>query len=105
MIELGTSTLQYLTPYRRPPDYRRMETDKLAEDFVRQIEKTISSKRIERALDVLAYWIVRLGPDGEKCLPIYDRLENELVDMKKREERLRDIRKRVQRNCASSNTQ
>jgi hypothetical protein len=77
----------------------------LADDFVRQIEKIISSERIERALDVLAYWIVRLGPDGEKCLPIYDRLENELIDMKKREERLRDIRKRVQRNCASSNTQ
>lgn len=55
----------------------------------------ITRERIERALNVLAQWMVRLGPEGVKCLPIYERLEQELDQLKSREAKLSEIRKRA----------
>ncbi|KAB2758003.1 hypothetical protein F9K81_11680 [Brucella anthropi] len=57
--------------------------------------KPITAERIERAMDVLAMWIIKLGVDGEKCIPIYDRLETELRALKHHEQRMQDIQRRA----------
>lgn len=51
----------------------------------------ITRERIERAMDALAQWMVRLGPDGVKCLPIYERLERELETLSSTESKMAEI--------------
>lgn len=51
----------------------------------------ITRERIERAMDTLAQWMVRLGPDGVKCLPIYERLERELEALSSKESKMVEI--------------
>lgn len=58
----------------------------------------ITSERIERALDVLAHWMVKLGPDGVKCLPIYERLERELEEMSSTESKMAEVIARANRS-------
>lgn len=58
----------------------------------------ITRDRIERAMDALAQWMVRLGPDGVKCLPIYERLELELETLSSTESKMAEIFARAKRS-------
>ena len=58
----------------------------------------ITRERIERAMDALAQWMVRLGPDGVKCLPIYERLERELEALSSTESKMAEIFARAKRS-------
>ena len=58
----------------------------------------ITRERIERALDALAQWMVRLGPDGVKCLPFYERLERELDALSSTESKMAEIFARAKRS-------
>lgn len=58
----------------------------------------ITRDRIERAMDALAQWMVRLGPDGVKCLPIYERLEGELEALSSTESKMAEIFARAKRS-------
>ncbi len=58
----------------------------------------ITRERIERAMDALAQWMVRLGQDGVKCLPIYERLERELEALSSTESKMAEIFARAKRS-------
>ncbi|GEM_PF-1901255 len=58
----------------------------------------ITRERIERAMDALAQWMVRLGADGVKCLPIYERLERELEALSSTESKMAEIFARAKRS-------
>ncbi|MFB8343300.1 hypothetical protein ACWGNA_19785 [Brucella cytisi] len=60
-------------------------------DGVSGQSQPITRERIERALNVLAQWMMRLGPDGVKCLPIYERLERELETLSSTESKMAEI--------------
>jgi len=60
--------------------------------------KPITLDRIEKALDYLAGAIVRHGAEGEKLLPIYERLEREADERRKVDEKLATVRARFQRS-------
>ena len=58
-------------------------------------DEKITIARIERAMDVLAYWMIELGEEGKKCLPIYERLETELEQRKKTEAKMEEVFERA----------
>lgn len=60
--------------------------------------KGLTIDRVERALDKLAETIVFLGDDGVNALPICERLERELADMKQHEAKMDEIRARAARS-------
>ncbi|XAZ24038.1 hypothetical protein LVY75_12485 [Sinorhizobium sp. B11] len=66
-----------------------------------QSDKPITAKRIEHALDRLAEVTVRLGAEGYKCIPIYERLERELADHRAREQKMLEIRERARKSKAA----
>lgn len=57
----------------------------------------ITTARIERAMDILAHWMVKLGDDGVKCLPIYERLEMELEQLSSTENKMAEVFARAKR--------
>ncbi|CCF19075.1 protein of unknown function [Pseudorhizobium banfieldiae] len=58
------------------------------------MNQQITPERIERALDRVAEIIVDLK-DGQKCLPIYERLEAELKAMRAAENTMASVMQRV----------
>lgn len=60
--------------------------------------RPVTPERIERAMDALARWMVRLGSDGVKCLPIYERLERELEALSSTESKMAEIYARAKRS-------
>ena len=58
----------------------------------------ITSERVETALDKLAQAIVRLGPKGERALPIYERLERELEALRANEAKMAAVYERARRS-------
>lgn len=60
-------------------------------------QQPITTARIERAMDILAHWMVKLGDDGVKCLPIYERLEMELEQLSSTENKMAEVFARAKR--------
>ncbi|WP_411905975.1 hypothetical protein [Rhizobium mayense] len=60
--------------------------------------KPVTAERIERALDVVARYIIELGDEGPAILPIYRRLKDELAKLKVEEAEMAEIRQRAQRS-------
>ena len=60
--------------------------------------RPVTAERIEKGLDDLASIMVKLGDKGAKCMPIYERLERELVLMKSGEDKMAAIRERAKRS-------
>lgn len=58
----------------------------------------ITIVRIERALDCLAKVMVSAGKGGVRYLPIYERLEWELEELKTTKRKMNEIRVRAQRS-------
>lgn len=56
---------------------------------------TLTVDRLESALDVLAEAIVFMGEEGAKFLPIFKRIEEELVALNARNEALASVISRV----------
>ncbi len=63
-----------------------------------KLDEPLTVQRVERALDKLAETIVFLGDDGQKLLPLYDRLEKELAALKSSDSRMDEIRARAARS-------
>ena len=63
-----------------------------------KLDEPLTVQRVERALDKLAETIVFLGDDGQKLLPLYDRLEQELAALKSSDSRMDEIRARAARS-------
>jgi len=66
--------------------------------------RAITPERIEAALDKLAIAMVRLGPEGARALPIYERLERELEALRVTETKMARVRERA-RVASFSNKQ
>lgn len=66
--------------------------------FKDRLNEPISTKRIERALNRLSEIMVKLGAEGEKCLPIYERLERELAEYRVRERKMKEVRERARKS-------
>ena len=66
-------------------------------DSRRTKPQPITIARIERAMDILAHWMVKLGDDGMKCLPIYDRLGMELEQLSSTESKMAEVFARAKR--------
>lgn len=60
-------------------------------------ETEITAERIERALDKLAHFMVRLGAEGPRLLPIYERLEAELASRQDLDNKMAEVRERARR--------
>lgn len=60
--------------------------------------KPITTERIERGLDTLATWMVKLGDKGVECLPIYERLERELEALKAKNSQMAAVHARVKQS-------
>lgn len=58
----------------------------------------ITSERVEAALDKLAHAMMRLGPKGERVLPIYERLERELEALRVNEAKMASVRDQARRS-------
>ena len=58
-------------------------------------EIPVTKERIERAMDTLACFMMRLGEEGEQLLPLYERLETELSAMQAKEAKMALIRERA----------
>lgn len=71
---------------------------------IQRREKPITPERIERALDRLAQIMVDLGPDGPQCLPIYERLEQELAALQVTEYKMAAVRDRLTRSSRRTAT-
>ncbi|MGR9169625.1 hypothetical protein [Rhizobium sp. KDH_Rht_773_N] len=69
--------------------------------FKTRLDKPITAKRIERAMNRLAEIMVKLGPEGENCLPIYERLERELTGYRAREQKMMEVSERAKQSKAS----
>ncbi|WP_168259452.1 hypothetical protein [Rhizobium laguerreae] len=65
--------------------------------FKDRLDEPISAKRIEWALDRLAEIMVRLCEEGQKCLPIYKRLEAELATYRAQERDMVAVGERAKR--------
>jgi hypothetical protein len=65
------------------------------------LDKPVTAKRIERALNGCAEIMVRLGKEGEQLIPIYERLERELTDYRAREQKMLEIRERAKKSKAA----
>lgn len=57
----------------------------------------ITVERIERALDKLAEVMLAI-PNGDRCLPIYERLETELAAYRAKEDKMAAVRERAHRS-------
>lgn len=66
-----------------------------------RLDKPITAKRIERALNRMAEIIVTLGKEGEQLLPGYERLERELADYQAREQKMNEVRERAKKSKAA----
>lgn len=60
----------------------------------------ITVERIERWLDGVAVAIEMAGPNGGVYLPIYERLERELVTMRQRQASMTSVQARLERLSA-----
>ncbi len=58
----------------------------------------ISADRIEKALDKLAGFMVRLGARGPTLLPIYERLEKELEARREVDGKMAAVRARLKQS-------
>ncbi|MBX4899483.1 hypothetical protein [Rhizobium bangladeshense] len=58
----------------------------------------VTLERIERALDLLAEFIVKKGRDGYKWVPVYKKLDTELTRLKALKDDMHAIRERAQRS-------
>lgn len=58
-------------------------------------EPEITEERIERALDKLSVFMMRLGPRGPRLLPIYERLEAELTALRAKERKMMEVQARA----------
>lgn len=70
----------------------------------RSPDKPITAKRIERALNRLAEVMVKLGSEGQICLPIYERLESELASYRAQEQKMLEVRVRAKRSKGRSSS-
>lgn len=61
-------------------------------------EMPLTADRVERALDGLAEIMVKLGPEGRKCLPIYESIEKDLAVMRSAEDKMAAVRERAKRS-------
>lgn len=71
-----------------------------ANGFALAPQPKLTAERIERALNRLAEIMIKLGSQGERCLPIYERLETELATWRAREHKMVEARERVKRSKA-----
>lgn len=55
----------------------------------------VTVERLEGALDCLAEVMVEMGNDGAVYLPIYERLERELAEMRSAQDKMTAIRERA----------
>lgn len=82
------------------PDIIRQLGQERAE-FLAEVEelknKLYRAEVDNAAKDALAQWMVRLGSDGVKCLPIYERLERELETLSSTESKMAEIFARAKR--------
>lgn len=67
----------------------------------RSSEKPITAGRIERALNRLSEIMVQLGPEGDICMPIYERLESELTVYRAREQKSAEVHERARNSKAA----
>lgn len=58
----------------------------------------VTAERIENALDTLARLMIDLGPEGERCIPIFERLEQELAAIKSGQDKMSAVRDRLKRS-------
>lgn len=68
-------------------------------------ERAVTVERIERALDLLAEYIVKKGDEGWKWVPIYKKLDDELTRLKTLEDDMKVIRERARRSKAKRSRQ
>lgn len=66
----------------------------------RDQSEPITVERIERALDTLALVMVQSGEEGSVYLPIYQRLERELTELRAEEDAMSRVLARVRRSMA-----
>ena len=57
----------------------------------------ITAHRVELCLDILAGTISHMGDEGEKLIPMYQRMERELETLKARQDTMSSITARLKR--------
>lgn len=67
-------------------------------------QTTLTTARLERTLDALASIIVGEGERGRQLLPLYQRLENELAEMKAETDLMSAVRQRAKRSSDQTET-
>jgi hypothetical protein len=60
--------------------------------------RPVTAERLERALDRLAEIMIDLGDEGRACIPIYERLDRELLAIRRAEDTMAAARARLTRS-------
>ncbi|SHN18599.1 hypothetical protein [Roseibium suaedae] len=70
----------------------------------RQSSKPITIERVAAALIKLA-WLIERTPEGEKFLPLFERLENELAALQDKQDTMSRVRRLAALNNPQANPQ